>query len=173
MKRIFLIVLVSLMIVKTISLKAQEKNGATLGVGTGLEFGGIGGKLAYYPTAYLGFFGGVGFILSGAGYNVGLQLLLPTESKVKFYLEGLYGYNAIICVQEFFRDGAFKETYYGYSLGTGVNIKNPKENYWQISFLIPFRSQEFKDTLDYLAGVPQIKSSLPFTFTVGFNLNLK
>ncbi len=175
MKKTLFIILVALVIIKTTSSSAQEKGVATLGIGTGLEFGGIGGKLAYYPTGSLGLFGGFGYAIAGAGYNFGLQFLIPSTSNVRFYLEGMYGYNGIILIQDFYGYGQdFKEIYYGPSFGAGINIKNRKENYWQFSLLFPVRSKEFRDTWDAIVNNPYIETStlLPFTITAGYNFNL-
>ena len=74
---------------------------ASVGVGVGLNFGGIGANLLVYPTKNIGLFAGAGYAIAGTGYNVGTKLrLVPSEAyfKIHPYCMLMYGYNTVIAV---------------------------------------------------------------------------
>lgn len=171
MKNGFLIVVMFLM---TMTTFAQEKKDVTIGLGLGTEFGGIGGKLAVYPHETIGLFAGVGTMIAGPGFNAGIQLLLPSDSRVKFYLEAMYGSNASIYFEDSYYNSVFKKVYSGPTIGCGINLATKKRNYWQFSFLVPFRSQEYKNQWKAIQNMPGTITNnvLPFTTTIGYNINL-
>jgi hypothetical protein len=44
-----------------------------LGLGAGMDYGGLGFKAEYLPIKYLGIFGGVGYNLKDPGLNAGIH----------------------------------------------------------------------------------------------------
>ncbi len=52
----------------------------SIGIGLGMDYGGIGGSLLFYPQTNIGLFGGVGYAFAGLGYNVGVKIRLITEN---------------------------------------------------------------------------------------------
>ncbi len=45
----------------------------SIGLGIGLDHGGFGGNVTYYPVKNIGLFGGVGYAIAGVGFNVGAK----------------------------------------------------------------------------------------------------
>jgi hypothetical protein len=163
---------------------AQENNSSALvsdqvsiGLGFGLDYGGFGGNVVYYPAPKIGIFVGLGYPLAGVGYNVGAKLRLLTKkaSKVNAYLIGMYGYNSSIYVQ----DGKeYNKLFYGPSFGIGIDTHyNPmKVGYWSFAMLIPVRGSDVNDYMNDLKNNHNIefKNALPpITFSVGYRFVIK
>lgn len=153
--------------------KNAEK--VSLGIGAGLDFGGFGGNLLVYPQKNIGFFGGFGYALAGAGYNVGTKVRFLSEKnpRTHFYVMGMYGYNAAIKIS-----GAseYNKIYYGPSFGIGIDTgkRSYKKGYWTMALLIPIRSSEVQDYMDELEddGVDFKNGLLPFTFSIAYRFGL-
>jgi hypothetical protein len=142
----------------------------SVGIGLGLDYGGIGGKLAFVPTPNVALFGSIGYNFNGAGYNGGIIFRMKPDGKVCPYLTGMYGYNAVIVVDGL--DEANK-TYYGPSFGGGIELhRRDKPNYWNFGLLFPVRSKEYRDDMEALKNNPNIEFTntlLPFTISVGYH----
>lgn len=144
-----------------------------LGLGFGLDYGGIGTRLTIIPTTHFGFFAAVGYNLHKAGFNAGLTYKFLPEKKVTPVAQVMYGYNAVIVVE-----GAdqYDKTYYGLSIGGGLEVNTKKSgNYWSFEVLYPFRSSEYEDDWDALKNDPSIEITsepLPITFSVGFHFSI-
>jgi hypothetical protein len=156
------------------NVAADDENESTfnLGLGLGLDYGGIGLKLAVSPEKHIGIFGGLGYNIHKAGYNFGAIIRLAPDKHVVPILTAMYGYNAVIVVK-----GAeqLNKTYYGPSFGGGVEINSYSgKSFWNIELLVPVRSQEFKDDFDAIDSNPSItiKAPLPITFSVGYHFRL-
>ena len=145
-----------------------------LGLGFGLDYGGLGVNATVYPQKNIGIFGSVGYALAGAGYNVGVKLrLLPDHgySKVRPFLEGMYGYNAAIVVSNATQ---YNKLYYGPSMGFGVDIgslNKGKANFCA-AILIPFRSQDVNNYINELQNNYGISFGTlsPVAFSLGFKI---
>jgi len=141
-----------------------------MGIGTGLDYGGIGlkGEIVTFP--YLGIFAGLGYNFQGLGANGGLSFKALPFKRVSPTVQAMYGYNAVITVK-----GAseYNKTYYGASVGAGLDFKlgrNDNKLYFAIYY--PFRAGEFYDDMDELKANPSItfeSEPLPVTFSIGFN----
>ena len=170
MKKILIALLFS---VFSLSSFAQESGTTALGLGLGLEYGGIGGRFITYPSKNVGVFGGVGSAIAGLGYNVGLQVKFDSDKRATGFLEAMYGYNGVIIVEGL---TSANKIYYGPSIGAGINLatRNDTGNFWHFSILIPIRSSEFNDAWDALQNNPGIETNvlLPFTFSIGYNFKL-
>jgi len=74
----------------------------TMGIGLGLDYGGIGARIAYSPVKYLDVFGGLGFNFIGHGANGGLSYnILPGRSCIPV-VNIMYGYNAVLRIDNFY-----------------------------------------------------------------------
>jgi len=143
-------------------------------LGFGLDYGGLGINATVYPQKNIGIFGSVGYALAGAGYNVGVKLrLLPDHgySKVRPFLEGMYGYNAAVVVSNATQ---YNKLYYGPSMGFGVDIGSldkGKANFCA-AILIPFRSQDVNNYINELQNNYGISFGAlsPVTFSLGFKI---
>lgn len=127
----------------------------SVGIGMGLDYGGIGGRLTSLAYKNLSLFVGFGYNLSDAGVNIGASLRLLPNKFICPTISGIYGYNAVILIT-----GArnSKQTYYGGSLGFGFELRSKKlKNYLSFGFYIPFRSQTYEKDMRALRQNPNIK----------------
>lgn len=142
-----------------------------VGLGVGLDYGGLGGKFTFLPGEKVGLFAGLGYNLDGAGYNLGALYKFSTDKRVRPYATAMYGYNGVISVED--SDGNTEaETYYGFSLGAGIELKSRKneKNFWNFELLIPFRSSEFHDDLDTLKDIGyDVTDPWPINFSIGYH----
>lgn len=139
------------------------------GFGIGFDYGGFGGRLAALPAKAVLLFAGFGYNLNDLGYNLGGSLRLLPDKKVCPLLDFMYGYNAVILV-----DGAdeYNKTYYGPSMGGGIELRSKSNNnFFKFSLLVPFRSQDFHDDMDFLKSNPniQISEPLPIAISLGYH----
>ena len=159
------------------SADAQEEkkyNATLLGLGVGLPYGGFGLKLTQQVHTNIDLFGGIGYNLIGPGYNVGMNLNIPTGLRTQFFFTGMYGYNAVIKIKNLEES---EKAYYGFSLGTGLRLspKKYKWSYWDFAILIPFRNQSFKDDQDFYYRSPIVddfNKAFPLLFSVGYNFQI-
>jgi hypothetical protein len=124
----------------------------SLGLGYGLDYGGIGGNLLIYPQKNIGLFGGLGYAFAGLGCNAGIKLRFNTEepsSKSFPYLIGMYGYNAAIAVSNKME---YNKLFYGATFGIGMDYRSVYlgDGYWSFSILLPLRSYEVQNYIDDL-----------------------
>ena len=140
------------------------------GIGTGLDYGGLGVKIEGIPTPYLGIFGGVGYNFRGLGLNGGLSFKALPSKKLSPTIQAMYGYNAVIVVKEL---PEYSKTYYGPSVGAGLEWKlGRKPNKLSFAIYYPIRSDQYHKDIDDLKANPMIKfenEPLPITFSIGFN----
>ena len=142
------------------------------GFGGGLDYGGFGGQLSFFPAARIGLFGGLGYNLNTLGYNVGAQLNFPNDKRINFHISGMYGYNAVLIVQG---TGTSKTTYYGPSVGTGIIMKSKRseKSYWKFELLVPFRPEGYHNAIDDLKLLGyDVREPWPVTFSIGYHIIL-
>jgi hypothetical protein len=148
-----------------------ESNGdvVSLGVGLGMDFGGIGANLTFYPQKNIGIFGGVGYAIAGTGYNVGIKIrYLSDKSQLSPFFSAMYGYNAAIAVID---ESRYNKLFYGITFGIGMDIYTGKRNYWSVALHVPIRGSEVEEYMDDLENNHNIefKNGLwPIGFSVGY-----
>ncbi len=174
MKKIMIIGIFMLIGFTTIAQDSGQDNAtvskANLGLGMGLDYGGFGMRLSYLPTNTFGLFGSLGYNLNGAGFNFGGFYRFAPDKKICPYLIAMYGYNAVIVVQNATH---YNQTYLGPSIGVGFEFhgRNPKR-FFNIELLLPFRSKEYKDDLQALKDDPNISfknEPIPVAFCFGYH----
>ena len=146
-----------------------------IGFGFGFDYGGLGANLTVYPQKNIGLFVGGGYALAGFGYNAGIKLrLLPNNgaSKVRPFLEGMYGYNAAIVVTN---NTQYNKLFYGPSVGAGLDIGRLEKNkgYLSLAILVPIRSPDANNYIDDLRnnnGVSFANNLLPIAFSIGYKV---
>src|SRR3989337_4382541 len=84
----------------SLPLQAQDtESGSTnevnIGLGIGMDYGGIGIRGTFLPMERLGLFASAGYNLNAVGFNAGAQWRFPKERHA-FFLTGMYGYNAVL-----------------------------------------------------------------------------
>jgi len=153
----------------------QNEQQVYLGLGAGLDYGGIlGGKIEYLPIKNLGLYGGLGYNLLSLGWNVGATYKILPEKKVSPNLMLFYGYNAVSQVK-----GApeYEMTSYGVTVGANLDIKlGAKGNKLSVGLFVPIRTQKFMDNYDAMKKDPRVEMKsdlLPIAVSVGFNWVIK
>lgn len=149
-----------------------------LGLGIGMDYGGLGGSVLVHPQKYIGLFAGVGYNLCGAGVNGGIRLRYIGKregTKITPFFLAMYGYNATVFILDVSR---LNKTYYGTTLGGGIDFYPGSDalGYWSFGLLIPFRSQDVFDYIDYLEsqyGADFGGGLLPFALTVGYRFIIR
>lgn len=146
----------------------------SFGVGFGLDYGGLGGRLNYRPIDQINIFGGLGSNFIDVAYNFGAGYIRTIQKgRVDIFLNAMYGYNSVI---NFSGSSPIKKTYYGPSIAFGEHIylKRHPKMFVSAELIVPFRSQQFKDDYNSLRSNPQIKvaSPLPFLASAGFHFIL-
>lgn len=148
--------------------KKQElveiKRTVDVGVGLGLDYGGIIGlQLTYIPIKYLGVIASVGYYGVNFGWQIGIKgFILPKTNlkKVRPVVKFMYGTNRLIIV-----DGAsqYNESYMGFTPGAGVELRfgAKKSHGLNIDLNIPINSSEFIDDYQALKDNPAIDITLP------------
>lgn len=150
--------------------EAEGRSPFYLGLGTGLDYGGLGIKLEYQPIKYLGISGSLGFNLQGPGINLGVSFYPLPNKKLQPLATLLFGYNAAIIVAN---KEELNKTYYGISPGIGAALKTGKKgNKLYLAIFYPLRNQSFKEDYEALKNnsLVIIDSDILFiTFSIGFN----
>ncbi|MDL5047678.1 hypothetical protein QQ054_16810 [Oscillatoria amoena NRMC-F 0135] len=141
----------------------EYTSNGSIGFGIGLEYGGFGTKLALGTARPVGLFVGLGYNLDRLGYNAGLDFKFTPRKSTTVYITAMYGYNGVII----YEGGGPDKTYYGFSVGMGVKLtgKYRQKNYTSLSFLVPFRDQEFIDV-----AKSNNQFIMPVLFSLGYNL---
>ncbi|NQU84345.1 MAG: hypothetical protein HQ541_01160 [Mariniphaga sp.] len=185
MKKAKIYLLVCLFIL-VLQINAQGQNSTPLqndktsiGIGIGLDHGGVGGNVLMYPHKNIGVFAGVGYAFAGIGFNAGAKVRLASDnptSRVIPYAIGMYGYNAAIQVTN---KSDLNKFFYGPSVGVGIDLrsKNPNKNsYWSFAILYPVRSSEvdeYRDDLSYYHNVVFENELIPVAFSINYRLIIK
>lgn len=128
---------------------------AYLGFGTGNVYGGvIGVNLAYEPVKGLGLSAGVGYYLSGLGYNGMLYYRFLADKKVNPVVYGLFGTNSVIKVV-----GAahYNKVYTGPGAGIGSFFKVGRNaNRIFVGLQYAFWSDKFEEDMNTVKNDPAI-----------------
>jgi hypothetical protein len=147
----------------------ESTSKANLGLGLGLDYGGIGGRFSFQPSSSLALFAGLGYNFAGAGFNAGGIVRLAPEKRITPTLLAMYGYNAVIVVKgDDFDETVFSRTYYGPSFGAGVEFHqwHKRGNFFNLQLLVPVRSRKFHDDMDALKASEFIDINEPWPVTI-------
>jgi hypothetical protein len=153
---------------------AEAESKFNLGLGIGLDYGGIGGRITFTPIKQLGIFAGVGYPLVDFGYNLGVQGRFIPDGRVCPTFGVMYGYNGVIKVQ-----GAsqYDKIYYGTSISGGIELHfGGRANFMNIELVVPFRSKAFHDDWDSIKNNPGIdiqSEPLPVAISIGYHFAFK
>lgn len=143
-----------------------------IGVGLGVDYGGIGVRGTFKPIKQLGLFAAGGYNLNSFGFNAGAQWYLTQHKRHNFFLTGMYGYNAVIVVSGDIND---KATYYGFSAGVGYQVTTKNNlNFWNFELLFPVRNSNYKDDVDALKAIGvDIREPFPFGISIGRHFKIQ
>ena len=132
---------------------AQERSITQVGLGIGLDFGGIGARLDLFPVEHVSVFGGAGFLPGSLfGYNAGVQVIPVPKWKDALFLCGMYGINTVIIGET---RPEKNDLLTGFSYGIGTRISNKaRTGVWKLSLLFPVRTGEAADLEDHYSLLP-------------------
>lgn len=152
----------------------EAESKMNIGLGIGLDYGGIGGRVTFLPLKRLAVFGGIGYALVDFGYNVGTQFRFAPDRTVCPTFGLMYGYNGVIKVQGATR---YDKVYYGPSVSGGIEIHfGGRDNFMNIELVVPFRSKAFHDDWDHIKQQSNISvesDPLPIAFSIGYHFAFK
>jgi hypothetical protein len=162
-----------LLLAFSVSLSAQNlsssKGQSALGAGFGLPYGGLGAKMSVNPTDQFVLFAGAGYNLVGFGSNFGAQYILPSKRRTEFFLTGMYGYNAVIIVEE---ADFYNVSFNGVTAGLGFRVNSLRNEgaFWDFGLLVPARSKDFKTFWEFINNTFQDTiDPFPVLFYFGYN----
>jgi hypothetical protein len=151
----------------------EKENMVSLGIGLGMDHGGVGLNLAVYPEKHIGLFAGMGYAIVAPGFNGGLKLRLFSDGVTPF-VSAMYGYNAVISVQN---ASQHNKMFYGMTYGIGVDMRvNPEKNgFFSFGLLIPIRDKavdeymndlQKKHNVSFKSGLLPIGLSFSYRFII-------
>ena len=154
---------------------SQASSKTTLGLGLGLDYGGVGANMLVYTNKNIGFFGGFGYAVAGIGFNAGTKIRIVSEKHFTDpYFLAMYGYNAAIKIK-----GAegYNKLFYGPTFGFGLDFrtKRVKKGYWTVALLVPIRNSAVNEYIDAMKndGVEFKNELLPITYSIGYRFLMK
>jgi hypothetical protein len=134
-------------------LKPPAKNyapeGMSVGLGTGLNYGLIGGNILFYPQKNIGIFMSGGYQLTKLAFDVGIKLRSIGKSNTSILKPTatiMYGANTYIWLRY---QSSYNTYFKGITLGLGLDahFNGNKRGYWSFDVLYPFRDDE---TIEYI-----------------------
>ena len=147
----------------------------SLGFGLGLDYGGVGAKFMAPVAKNVSVMAGVGYNFNDIGFNAGVTYypLPPSlEKTIRPMIVGMYGYNAVILTDSRKEPASiFNKTYYGPSLGAGVEYhpKSSDGNFFSIEVLFPFRPKKFDEKLDEAEALGVNTMVYPVYISIGYH----
>jgi len=149
----------------------QNEQQFYFGLGFGLDYGGFGGKIEYLPVKYFGLFGGLGYNLLSAGWNVGASVKILPDYRVSPNLVFFYGYNGMSKVVNY---SYYDMTSYGISFGINLDIRvgSKGNNKWSLGVYVPIRSKEFMDNYEAMKNdkrLEMLNNLYPIAGGIGYN----
>lgn len=158
----------------TIKKNENISTSFSLGLGIGLDYGGIGCRISSISNKYLLLFFGFGYNLNSVGVNLGGVVKLFPDKIISPFIGGMYGYNATIVITG---TSGYNKSYYGPSVTIGTQIRPSikSNNYFSLGLIIPFWPENFKKDLSSLKRNPSVKiESEPsdVLFSVGYHINI-
>lgn len=132
-----------------------------LGVGYGIDYGGIGGRLCILPLERLQVFGALGYFLDDVCFNTGASTRLVTKTRFIPYFGAMYGNNAYIISKDRQVSTAPNKAskpenhyyrYYGASLNAGLECWITPSTFLNFELLIPFAGSTFKEDVQTLTN---------------------
>lgn len=142
---------------------------AFMGIGAGLDYGGLGVKANLEWKANYDLFIGLGSNFNGLGYNLGFMWKPYGHKSVSPIISFLYGFNSVLILKDQMGNDILKKTYYGPSLGFGGRFKMGAKriNHLSLMVIYPIRSTEFYNDVKSING-----TYFPVSLSVGYNFRL-
>ncbi len=171
---IFIITVFTLSISKSHSLEDSlpKYRKVYLGPGLGINYGGIGVQLNYMPVKALRFSAGYGTNLLDMAYSLGLNYRILADKRICPTASYYYGFNGYIKQDE---KPEFNKTYYGSSLGAGVEVWNKRRtNFLHFQIIIPIRTMAFTNELAELNKISKDTQYkvFPILLSIGYHFGI-
>lgn len=148
---------------------SEDEGKGDIGIGLGMDYGGLGGRFAVRPAPPVALFAGLGYNLAGFGYNVGASWRISPGSRTVPYFSAMYGYNAVVVILD---QSSLSKTYYGPTVGFGLEFharRNPA-NYFNLEILMPFRDSAYEGYLNNLKFLGyQFSEAWPVGISLGYH----
>lgn len=141
-----------------------------MGLGVGIDFGGIGLNAMSMVTEHVGVFGAFGYNLNKLGLGFGARVYTKDQSaRWRPYLSAMYGYNTVYYIKN---AENFSRTFYGTTIGVGLDLKDSRSNFWTLALQVPLRSEDVKAYKTYLvnSNVEIKRDLLPIAISLGYRI---
>jgi hypothetical protein len=155
----------------------HKSEAGSVGLGLGLDYGGIGVNLQACLGNSFALSAGVGNSFAGLGYNVGIKVKKNAEKATNGllpYATLLYGINSIIYVQNM---GSYNKMFAGVTPGLGLDIRLSKRSLscLSIGLIFPIRKPQVQQYIDELKskGVVFGKQLQNVAISVGFRFGIR
>lgn len=146
---------------------------SNLGIGGGIDYGGIGLRYSYLPDKHVSIFIAGGYNFFEFAYNTGMCYRIAPETKISPYIGIMYGYNGVIMIEN---AEWYNKTYYGASITFGIEpFRRRSRNFWNFELIIPIISQQFQDDWNDIKANPGIvikNDLMPVLFSIGYHIGL-
>ena len=109
----------------SILAKNNHYESSSIGVGIGLDYGGIGMNFTTYPIKNVGLFAGAGYNLADFAWNIGTKIRWVNNYQANYIVPSvsvMYGANAVIEIQDPRYGSSTYTSFNGVSLGGGIDI---------------------------------------------------
>jgi hypothetical protein len=159
-------------VVDSIKIEQPSKKGFYLGIGFGLDYGGIGAKLEYVPIKHFGVFAAAGYNLAKIDWNAGLSYCINPNKATSYKLIAMYGYNGVLDIKGGYADKTIVS--HGFTPGVGVDVRLRRGSTLSIELFVPIRSSEFMDEYDRINNDQNytISQLIPVAFSIGYNFKM-
>ena len=150
--------------------KLNNYKKTSIGIGLGLDNGGIGVNLTTYLQKSIALFAGLGYNVHELGFNLGAKYrFLSLNNRVTPFMLAMYGYNTVILISN---RTDLNKTFYGPTIGGGIDIRNKKgTGVWNLGLLIPIRMPEVDNYINDMkqnSGVAFDTPLSPISYTVSY-----
>jgi hypothetical protein len=156
-------------------IKKMELHKHDLGLGLGLDYGGIiGAKCAFIPVPFLSVFGGVGIQLGGIGWNTGITWhILPVMLNHTFRpnIKIMYGINSSFYIEG---KSEYNRQFTGFTPGCGLEMRfgRNKKHGMDVDLNFPLRTPGFwshYNTVKNDPNVEKLNEPLPVAISIGYH----
>ena len=73
----------------------EDRQKSFFGLGFGIDYGGIGGRVEFQPVNAIGIFVGFGYNLATPAFQGGISIKTAPNKRFCPVFTGMYGYNAV------------------------------------------------------------------------------
>jgi len=157
------------------SKQQYEKHYVDLGIGFGLDYGGLAGiKIAYLPIPCVSVFASGGYYLFGFGWNAGATWhILPSTSRytLRPNIKIMYGVNGGTMVAS---ADEYNKMFYGVTPGAGLEIMfgKRKKNGIDFDLNFPIHGSDFFDQINAMKAdknLADVTTPSPVAFSIGYH----